>query len=290
STLKKLGKCSGLALLAWTLFLPRQAVCDSIVVPNNYANLEGASNNALPFDIAAQSLASARYEQVYDAGQFASIPGGRYITQILFRPDTGIHGSPFSSTPLFVYIVLSTTPMPVDGLNATFGNNIGPDAQTVYFGTLPLSSGFSGPANGPKAFDIVVNLTEPFFYNPAHGNLLMDVWNYTSGSTTYFDAVLGGPTSRAYSLTGVGASTGLTDGLGLVTRFTVTSPRLSYSSKPGSLILSWPTVLAGWQLQSAPSPTGLWTAYTNSIQIQGASNIAVIPTTSTHQFFRLHYP
>jgi hypothetical protein len=186
-----------LALLAWTLFLPQPAAAVSIVVPNNLVNTEAGNNNDLPFDIAAQTLTSARYQQVYAASQFGSIPGGGYITQILFRPDTGIHGYAFSSTLASVQIVLSTTSAAVDGLNATFSSNVGPDAVSVYWGALPLSSACMGPTNGPKDFDIVINLETPFDYNPVQGNLLMDVWNYNGGGTTYFDAVNGGPVSRA---------------------------------------------------------------------------------------------
>jgi hypothetical protein len=288
-SVKEWGKCAGLAQLAWMLFLPQPAAGDSIVVPNSYANTEGAYNNDLPFNIAAQSLTSARYQQIYGASQFASIPGGGYITQILFRPDTGIHGYAFSSALGDVQIVLSTTSATVGGLNATFSTNIGPGAVSVYFGALPLSSACTGPTNGPKNFDVVINLRTPFFYNPAHGNLLMDVWNYDGGSTTYFDTVNGGGVSRAYSLTGVSATYGWTDGLGLVTEFTVIPPVLSFTSTATNLMLSWPTNAAAWQLQGAPNPTGQWSNYATSTQIQGGNTIATVPTTNSSLFFRLCY-
>lgn len=146
-------------------------------MPNNLATIEAGNNNAFPFDIAASSLSSQRYQQVYSAGQFAAVPGGGYITQIIFRPDTGSHGSAFSSTLGSMTIQLSTTTAGPDGLNTTFANNIGTNAVTVYYGSLPLNSACTGPANGPKDFDIAINLKTPFFYNPAQGNLLMDVWN-----------------------------------------------------------------------------------------------------------------
>ena len=58
----------------------------------------------------------------------------------------------------------------MDGLNpCNFANNVGADDTIVHSGSLFLSSAFTGPAGGPKGFDILIHLTTPFTYDPASG-------------------------------------------------------------------------------------------------------------------------
>ena len=66
----------------------------------------------------------------------------------------------------------------------------------------------------------------PFLYDPALGNLLMDVRNFGGGLTTYFDAEYSSDeVSRVWVTNDVGSATAdFADiGGGLVTRFVVTS-------------------------------------------------------------------
>jgi hypothetical protein len=191
----------------------------SIVVPNSLANTEGGGNNNFPFD----STTSQRYQQVYAANQFSS---GGWITQIAFRPD-GIVGKVFSVTIANIQIDLSTTGDAPDGLSTTFANNVGSDDTTVFSGALSLSSSDTGPAGGPKAFDIIINLTTPFLYNPGSGNLLLDVRNIIpatpSGGAGGFDSqltLIDPVMSRVYS-DDVNSATGTADTEGLVTAFTL---------------------------------------------------------------------
>ena len=90
-------------------------------------------------------------------------------------------------------------------------------------GPLSLSSAFTGPASGPKNFDILINLTTPFLYNPSNGNLLLDVRNFSGGATTQFDAdaFTGNIIRRAASASanGVNDAAGFADTVGLITRF-----------------------------------------------------------------------
>src|SRR5258705_11106301 len=91
----------------------------------------------------------------------------------LFRSTTTVANIQFN---------LSTTPRNPDGLSGTYAANVGADDTVVFSGPLSISSQFSGPTNGPRAFDIVVPLSTPFIYNPARGNLLGDI-RKTSGSS-----------------------------------------------------------------------------------------------------------
>lgn len=215
-----------------------------ITSPNAQAAVEGNINNIFPFGISVDPYVvpsgTQRYQQVYSAGDFAALaPGGEYITRIAFRPDAPA-GAPFSTTLPDIRIDLSTTSASPDALSTTFANNVGADDTIVYGGVtgaaLPLSSSFTGPARGPKDFDIIIYLTTPFFYNPAAGNLLLDVHNFAGGSITAFDAQLGMSDSISRVLTGlsgVGSATADSpDTAGLVTRFTTVIP------EPGTMVLA----------------------------------------------------
>lgn len=219
TTMKKLSMITtGAALIALGTFGTAQAA--TVVVPNGLASIEGNSNNGFPFNLGAQ-----RYQQVFAASDFASLSEPQLITQIAFRPDGSV-GNPFSSTISNVLINLSTTSVAPDGLSTTFANNNGADNTTVFSGSLPLSSADTGSAAGPKDFDIVINLQDPFLYNPSLGNLLLDVKNFSGERTTQFDAQSSGgdSVSRIFSVTGnVNSSTGRMDSLGLVTQFTTAS-------------------------------------------------------------------
>ena len=213
-----------LALLGALLLLgainPAHAIVPTVVVPNSARTTEGNTNNGYPFDLGQTGLTSQRYQQLYAASQFGS---GGLITQIIFRPDA-TSGQAFTSTLSDIQIDLSTTSAADDGLSTTFANNVGANDTVVFArGPLTLSSAFTGPPNGPKDFDIIITLTTPFLYNPAMGNLLLDVRNFGGGSTCSFDAVFtpADGVSRVFSLTGVNATTGSTDTLGLVTGFNI---------------------------------------------------------------------
>jgi hypothetical protein len=193
---------------------------DTVVVPNALASAEGNIDNSFPFITTDRQ----RYQQVFGAGDFPS--SVILISQIAFRPDA-ISEQPFNTTLTNVQINLSTTRRAVDGLSTTFAANVGADDTAVHTGSLALSSAFTGPANGPKDFDIVINLSTPFLYNPNRGNLLLDVRNFDGGSSNeFFDAdnTIGDAVSRSISgNVNSPIADYLQDSYGLVTRFTYTA-------------------------------------------------------------------
>jgi hypothetical protein len=198
-----------------------------VVSPGPEASTEGASNNGFPFNLAnAGGGSSMRYQQVYTSADFSALTAPSLITAILFRPDAQT-GAAFSSTLSNVTIDLSTTSATPSTLSSTFANNVGANNTVVHTGSLSLSSAFTGPAGGPKAFDIVINLSTPFLYDPAAGNLLLDVTNFGGGATTQFDAVPVGDAhvNRVWVTNSTSAATGTVDGgsAGLVTEFQFTS-------------------------------------------------------------------
>jgi hypothetical protein len=211
-----------LAMFLLAGITPAHAV--SVVVPNSLGGVEANIDNCIPFGC---FLDSTRYQQIYASSQFT---GPLLITSILFRPDAEF-GGVFSATFSSVDVYLSTTSKAVDGLSATLEDNLGADNTLVRSGVLTLSSSYSGPAGGPKDFDIVINLTAPFLYDPDRGNLLLDV--IILGSlpvVSPFDAhnATAGTTSRIYGF-GVPSM----DSIGLVTRFDGVSP----VPEPGSFVL-----------------------------------------------------
>ncbi|HKE25288.1 MAG TPA: PEP-CTERM sorting domain-containing protein [Bryobacteraceae bacterium] len=176
-----------------------------------------------------------RYQQVYTSADFSALTGPSLITAILFRPDA-FSGAAFSSTLPNVTIDLSTTSKTPSTLSSTFADNVGADNTVEHTGALSLSSADTGPSGGPKAFDIVINLSTPFLYDPSAGDLLLDVTNFGGGSTTQFDAVNSGDThvNRVWA-TSASATTGTVDSgqAGLVTEFQFSSP----VPEPSALLL-----------------------------------------------------
>lgn len=213
------------ALLALTLGagLGDLAQASTVVVPGFDASTEGNGGNSYPF---GSGFSSQRYQQVYGASAFSD--GLLMITQIAFRPDATL-GSAFTATLPNIQIDLSTTSAAVDLLSTTFANNVGANDTVVYSGSLTLSSAFTGPAGGPKAFDIVINLTTPFLYNPAAGNLLLDVRNFAGGGGGLLDreSSTSDAISRVYTenqgVNSPSVNPGEADTAGLVTQFTVTA-------------------------------------------------------------------
>jgi hypothetical protein len=225
---------AALALLGF-FALPQVAQAQQVVAPNSLAGVEGNAENRFPFLVDG----GLRLQQVFNASQFSAISGPTQITQIAFRPDSSL-GAAFSRTLSNVTIQLSTTSAAADGLSLTFASNIGADVTTVRSGSLTLSSSFTGV--GPKDFDILINLTTPFTYNPASGNLLMDVLNQSpenNNISLFFDApnTTGDSSSRIYGTEGApGATAGTSDSSGMVTRFTFGNASVA-APEPGTLAL-----------------------------------------------------
>jgi hypothetical protein len=76
-------------------------------------------------------------------------------------------------------------------LSSTFADNLGPDNVLVFDGTLTwIHANLPGPGN-TRQFDVVFPLTTPFLYDPAAGNLLLDIQFAANGSSIRFDSVIG---------------------------------------------------------------------------------------------------
>ncbi len=98
------------------------------------------------------------YQQVYASSDFSRTVK---IDDIEFYTFSGT-GNPNTGV---IKITLSTTSKPVNGLSTNLSQNIGSDVETVYDAKLQaVQSGV-----------LDIQLSTPFTYNPADGNLLVDL-------------------------------------------------------------------------------------------------------------------
>lgn len=197
-----------------------------ITVPNSAANASVGSANVFPFTFASTLVPSMRYQQVFDASQFSAIAsGGEFLTQVAFRRE--IDSEPFSISIAEIQINLSTTAAKPDQLSFTFVDNVGSDDTVVLDqGPLTLASTFVGPQGTLTPFDVSIVFDRPFFYDPAEGNLLLDVRNFSGGSLNTSLEVTGEALSRVFR-GDVFATTAPTDNsttVGLVTQFSTQVP------------------------------------------------------------------
>jgi hypothetical protein len=191
-----------------------------VVVPNNLANVEG--NTSVNDFLSASSF---RMQMVFDASQFPlpSDPGlTNVITGIGFRLDGG-------STRDVVYffggasVTLSTTTRTTDNLSPIFAENVGPAAATIFVGSIGFGHTYQ-PRATPQLFNTMIGAPNLFTYSPSKGNLLVDI---IAGSGFIqipgtFDAqnAIGDSVSRVFA-DNAGATAGVADTLGLVTRFNI---------------------------------------------------------------------
>lgn len=127
------------------------------------------------------------------------------ITAISFRPEglTSNNGQSFTTTFPDFTLSLSTTSAVPGSASTTFSDNVGPSPVLVYNGPFTLSSAFSGPAGGPKDFDITIPLQTPYLYTPSQGNLLVDF----AGT----NLMLGSAIDTVLTPAGAGTQTGVVD-------------------------------------------------------------------------------
>jgi hypothetical protein len=182
---------------------------------------------------------SINYQQVYSSTAFS---GPIQITsetfywryaQIFGGSDTLLGGQYAFS--------LSTTAAPVGGLSPVLSNNLGADNTTVLTFNVPASGESFGTS-------FTFKNTTPFNYNPAKGNLLLDIVVTDQqnvpifSGNSYNDADNRGiVTSRAYALRG--SPIGFADSIGLVTTFNASTVPEPSAFLPLLGMLTWGVVL-----------------------------------------------
>jgi hypothetical protein len=155
------------------------------------------------------------YQQVYNKTAFS---GPVTITQIAFASheltsNVGVATYNFN-------VSLGATAAAPNALSTNLAANRGAQLAPVFTG--PLTANITDGAQ----FDVFIDIT-PFTYDPANGNLLMEInfnapVQFSGGSLLYFRAGANSLTSRAANPSGV-AGAAFTDNFGLLTRFTTQS-------------------------------------------------------------------
>lgn len=227
----------------------------ALVLPPEDEFPAGDAVNAFPIG----GTRPGRYQQVYSGASFPDVPQ-ILISAIAFRIDRVTQDRVAPQFEAFVQDVdflLSTTPTGADELSRTYAENVGVDESLAFSGFLPLGILGPGAPDDTSAFHVNVPFDEPFLFDPAAGNLLVEVRNRTGtnlpfGNAIFFDAVDSGAdgTSRVFEFfdgDGAEVEVGQIDSLGLVTRFHVA---VIPEPSPGLLVAIGILVLAtGRRLQ-----------------------------------------
>ncbi len=156
--------------------------------------------------------AGGTYQQVYGKSAFS---GPVTITQIAFASHE-LTSNPGTATYNF-NLSLGVTAAAPNALSTNLAANRGAQLTPVFSG--PLTANITDGAQ----FDVVIDVT-PFTYDPANGNLLLEInfnapVQFSGGSLLYFRAGADARTSRAANPSGA-AGGAFTDNFGLLTRFT----------------------------------------------------------------------
>jgi hypothetical protein len=273
-----------------------------VVVPNELANVEGNRSMGGPFTgpdapgPGGEFWDSVRYQQVYDASQFAAVrPEGEFITAIYFRADSPA-GYPFGVVLRDVVMSLSTTSKGPDNLSTNFDENVGPDAVVIFpRGQFESGSGYT-PGYSPQTFQMDIIPTPWFFYRPSAGNLLLDVKVFTYSNSfpaAPLDAsgVLGDSISTL-GATNVLSSTGRPSTQGLVTAFVAWFPVLQiFQTNATTLTLYWGQGIEGFVLQTTTNvgPAATWTPAPEPVTVNGSTRIVEVPiqTNRVASYYRL---
>jgi hypothetical protein len=184
---------------------------------------DSGTGNSFPFG----SAYSGEYEQVYTKGAF---PGTMTVTGLMFF-NTQFNSHATSLNTGTWTISLSTTSADWNTLSGTFAANIGGDNTQV----------FSGNIGQPWTFGdtLTINFSTPYTYNPANGNLLMDVLvtgASAPGGSVFFD-------TNGYNAGGFNGNTimgrvygggSVNSGYGLVTDFVTSNSSIP---EPSSALL-----------------------------------------------------
>ncbi len=287
-----------LTLLLWPLTMNSQPQFPTFYffpVPNTLLNTDGNTNSQLPFAV----LGPVRYQQVYDASQFSQLPpGGAFLTRIFLRADcTSIRN--WSATNLEVRV--STTSKGPDQLSPTFAANVGPDEIMVFSAARWAPPAICSLSFGDSNW---MMLSVPFFYDPARGNLLVEVrhagidWAANPAplyeSSLDAQSVSGDSVSRAAAFSANADTAEVLDSVGLATAFEFRpTPTLYVRSETNNVILTWPTHPKTFCLQwsdAAASGAG-WSDYSGPIEGGDLWQETVLPANSLsgRKFFRLFW-
>ncbi len=180
---------------------------------------DAGTYNRFPFGFDSRQptnyQSGADYQQLYSAQDFTGSP--LLIASLSFATSSSNSNVVAASYSLDVHLGVAATA--ADSPSTTFADNRGASYQDVYSGN------YSFVPQKNDTFDFVLNLTNPYLYDPAAGDLLFDVKLTArpvfAGTVLNFDGDLSDTDSRVYNAAS-GATTGFTNAFTLYTEFTYT--------------------------------------------------------------------
>ena len=258
-----------LTVAAWSPPKSHAAATQTLIVPAN------AANTLVAFGAGPLTAANYRIQEVYGAQNF-TVTDTLHITELRYRPDT-TYGRAFNTIVGNIEIRLSTTTLAPDGLSQNYAQNPGSDETLVHSGSLEISSQFIGPPGEPKNFDIIIPLQTPFFYNPAAGNLLVDIRNFTGSSASLLGGLGDISTDWSSRLGGaLGNATGSPDSA-------VTPLQIVYLGTNGPPVPPAPTSLLRGPYLQRGTMTNILVCWRTSRMTNGIVNFGLSPGALTWQ-------
>ena len=255
-----------------------------VVVPNSLATNDGNTFLTAP----PGGPSSLREMRIYDAAQFGVLSGPSFLTQFAWRPDT----TPGPSGPrsLALRIFASTTSRSVAGLSTTFADNVGTNNTLVFDGTLIwATANLPGPGN-TRQFDVVFPFTTPFLYDPAAGNLLLEMQFIANGESIRVDAVSGN--SALKKIQNLGSTNAPTGDFGIpqVTQFTFEPPP-KVTVRASQVEVCWNSISnLTYQVQyRSDLTTNLWTSLVDCVRSTNSTSCVYDPIVAgqPQRFYRV---
>jgi hypothetical protein len=169
--------------------------------------------------------------------------------------------------------------------------NLGTNNTLVFDGKVAATTGnLPGPGH-TRQFDVVFPLTTPFLYDPAAGNLLLDIQFSVDGSSIRLDAVTGN--SMIAEIANPGSSTGSTGqltGSPRPTQFTFEPPPL-VTIRAAQVEVCWNSLSdLTYQVQyRSDLTTNLWTSLVDCVRSTGSTSCIVDPVVvgQPQRFYRV---
>jgi hypothetical protein len=179
-------------------------------------------------------------------------------------------------------------------LSTTFAENIGAGNTLVFSGTLNWATGnLPGPGN-TRQFDVVFPFTTPFLYDPAAGNLLLDIRLVGDGPAITLDLVTGNEINeiarKVVNTSSTNATTGTIGAPAQVTQFTFEPPP-RVAVRVSQVEVCWNSISnLTYQVQyRSELTTNVWTSLVDCVRSVGSTSCIFDPVVvgQPQRFYRV---
>ena len=268
-------------------------------VPNGFELKRGPDSASFLYN-RSDTTVPVHYQQVFSASAFKEFPpGGAFIFDIADRAFCDSAKSFIASN---VVLRFSTTLAAPDQLSKVFAQNVGFDETVVAnHPTVEVArEGITCPHS--VASDSYLGLQTPFFYDPARGNLLLDLKVGSTSPNPQAPRARDGVSVPADSVSSIAAlsltkpDADVLSTLGLIMKFRVLAlPELRVSHQTNTVMFLWgPAILPQFKLQwsEVPATPANWVDYPGTIDtIFGKGYGVFLPDKNLNRkrFFRLYW-